>query len=231
MLTKVKNKQKGPSWFEVGLGAVLSILLGAVLGAALLVFKPVQAVKEVPKDPPAGAVYYIEGNRDFNKTVEANSKRTAFAAGQSAAVDEGELNVLLGTYVKASTAPAAATPVKAGDKPPAPEAKSFDPGPLNARIRAGKIQFANTVSFNVLGYGGSVIVQTSGDFKRRGSVFEYDPDVIYVGGCPVQRFIFVRDWILKKLLFTQPMPGDIAASWPKLADITIDETTLRLRMP
>ena len=82
MISKVKKAQKGPSWIEVGLGAALSVILGVVLGAAYLVTKPVQTVKDIPKDAPSGAVYYIEGVRDFNKAAVVEEKRKSLTDGE-----------------------------------------------------------------------------------------------------------------------------------------------------
>lgn len=222
-----KKTEKGPSWFEVILGAALSVVLGGVLGAAYLVFKPVPNVKAVPKDAPAGAVYYIEGARDFNRSVDVAEKRKSFVGGESVDIEEGELNVLLSSP---NPSDPNAAPAKPGQPPPASQ-KTIDVGSLNARLHTGRIQFADTVRFNVFGIIGSFVVQADGDFKKVGPVFAFDPDVIYVGGCPVQRFLFFRSLILNKLLFAQPVPEDIATAWSKLSDVTIDGSTLRLKMP
>ena len=86
MSARKKKNQKGPSWFEVGLGAFLSIILGVVAGAAYLVNKPVTKVTEIPKDPPAGAVYLIEGAHDFNKDSEIDEAKKSFLAGGSVSI-------------------------------------------------------------------------------------------------------------------------------------------------
>jgi hypothetical protein len=227
-----KKKDKVPSWIEVGLGALLSVVLGVALGAVYLVFKPVLKVKEIPKDPPSGAVYYIEGSRNSSRASDAEALRKSFAAGESVSIDEGELNMLLSAFGKPDAAPAAPG-AKPGDKDkaPPPEAKALDVGTLNARIHGGKIQLADTASFNVFTVTGSVIVQASGTFEKNGSTYEFEPESFYVGGCPLQRFPVVRTWIMKKLLFPNPPPADIAAAWPKLAGVSIDGSTLKLRMP
>jgi hypothetical protein len=226
MISKAKKAQKGPSWIEVGLGAVLSVILGVVLGAAYLVNKPVQTVKEIPKDAPSGAVYYIEGVRDFNKTSEIEEKRKSLTAGESISVQEGELNAFIGSVAK--PAPSA----KPGDKnPPPADQKMLSPGTLNVRIRSGEIQFANPVAYNVYGFTGTVIVQATGTFSRHGGEFEFDPESIFVGGCPIQHFLFVRAFVLKKLLFTLPIPDDIAAAWAKASDVTLVGNTLQVKMP
>jgi hypothetical protein len=234
MLRKVKSSRKGPSWFEVGLGAFLSVILGIALGIALLASKPVSKVTEIPKDPPPGAVYYIEGSRDFNKTPEVEEKRKSFVAGESISVEEGELNILLSAGEKPAAAPAAA-PAKPGDKapdaPPTAPSKLLDVGTLNARIHEGHIQFAAPVTVTAFTVSATVIVQTTGTFLQRGSGFVFDPDSIYVGGCPVSRVPVLRELVLSKLLFVQPVPADIAASWSRLAAVTIDGSTLKLKMP
>jgi hypothetical protein len=221
------KKDKVPSWIEVGLGALLSVLLGAVIGAALLVFKPVLKVKDIPKDPPAGAVYYIEGSKDFSKSSEAEARRKEFAAGQTVTVDEGEINMLLGSYNK----PVAAAGAKPDPKAPAPPARAIDVGDLNARIKDGKLQLASTVAVNVFGFSTSLIVQARGGFERSGSTFEFSPDTVMVGGCPVQRIPFLRGWVLKNMLLVSPAPPDVAAAWPKLANVTIEGPMLKLSMP
>jgi hypothetical protein len=223
MSAKSKNL-KAPSWFEVGLGAVLSVVLGCAVGAALLVMHPVQKVKEIPKDAPAGAVYYIEGSRDFNRTEEVTEKRKALAGGESVEVSEGEINVFLGAISK----PAAAAP-KPGEKPP--DTKALDVGGLNARIHDGKLQLADTVTVNLFGASGSFIVQATGGFENRGGGVEFVPESFYVGGCPVERLPVVRDILLKRLLLAQPVPDDLAAAWPKLASVSVEGPMLRLKMP
>ena len=49
---KEKKATKGPSWMEVGLGALLSVILGVVLGAAYMVEAPVQNVNRYPRTRP-----------------------------------------------------------------------------------------------------------------------------------------------------------------------------------
>jgi hypothetical protein len=231
MLKKIKKESDGPGWSEVILGAALALILGVVLGAALLVTKTVTKVTSIPKDAPAGAVYFIEGQKDMSN-LGANEKRKTFVGGESVDVTEGELNAFAASIAKARGAPPPAP--KPGDKTPAPaapDAKILEEAPLNVRIHDGKITFADTVTLNVLGITEAVVVQATGTFTRGGSGFEFEPETVYVGGCPVQRLLFVRGWIMKKLLFTEPVPDDVAAAWSKLVDVSIDGSKLRLRAP
>jgi hypothetical protein len=218
-----KKSQRGPTLFEVALGASLSVLLGCALGAALLVMKPVQKVKDIPKDPPANAVYFIEGSRDFNRTSEVADKRKAFVGGESVELSEGEVNVLFGALAKPGA------PTKPGEKPPDP--KFMETSGLNARIHDGKLQLSDTVTLNYFGATGSFIVQATGAFEKSGSGFEFVTESMYVGGCPVQRLPVIKDILLKKLLLGQPVPDDLSGAWAKLSAVTIEGSTLRLKMP
>jgi hypothetical protein len=225
MLKKVKNSQRGPSWTEVILGAVLSVALGVVLGAAYMINKPVAKVTSIPKDAPAGAVYLIEGAKSLNRD-EIADKRKAFVNGESMVVDESDINGFLSSIAKAP--PPAAKP---NDKGPSPDQKLIETSAINARIHDDKIQFSDTATITFLGVSAPVIVQTTGSFVKSSSGFEYEPESIYVGGCPMQRMLIIRGWILRRLLFNVAPPDDVATAWSKLADVSIGASKLRLKAP
>jgi len=227
----------GPGWGEVILGAALSLALGVVLGAVLLVLKPIKQVKELPKELERNTVYYIEGSHDSSKAKQALPKRKAFAEGQSVTVTEDEINSLIGGP---ATPPAATPPAKAGDKK-APEKKDdkaaaaasgemLATGSPNVRLHDGKMQVCVPVSVNVLGVGQTVTFQARGDFEKRGDVFVFTPDQLYLGSCPVQRLPFLQGFVVKKFLESQPIPEDIATSWRKLASVSVEGSTLKLAM-
>jgi len=220
---------RGPSWSEVTIGALLSVALGIVLGALYLAVKPVKKLGEAPKDAPAGTVSYVEGVRGYYTAAAVEAKRRAFVAGGTVMVDEAELNVLLGGPVKPPPAPLPANTLVQPPPPPAP--KEFDRTPLNVRISEGRIQFATTYSINESWFSGSVIVQARGGFAKTGAAFAFVPDEFYIGCCPLQRIPYVREWLMSKLLFTDPVPDDIAQAWSKLSDVTIEGSKMRLRMP
>jgi hypothetical protein len=189
-----------------------------------MITKPVIAVKAIPKDATTGQLYYIEGARGSMKSLD--EKRKNFVAGESVDLDEGEINVLLGDWGKPAAAPG-----KAGDKAPAAEVKAVDVGILNARIHNGMVQFAAPLSLNIFTVMGTLIVQADGNFVKHGGTYVYDPDTLYVGGCPVSRIPFAKDYVMGKFLFAKPVPEDIAAAWSKLVSVQIQGTTLHLGAP
>ncbi len=247
MIKRNNPGENGPSWFEVIFGAVLSVALGAVLGVVLLAFAPVTVVKVLPADEERDAktVYFVEGSRDSAKARNATTKRKSFFEGQSVTLTEDELNVLAGPPVAFSTPKPAAvrpgTPPAQKAAPPAPTAPAAKPGEKadedwvtagtpNFRLHGDKLQVGVPVTVNALGLGRKIVVQADGAFVKRADVFAYDPETIYIGACPVHRVPFLAGYAREKLL-GQKIPAEVAASWGKLASVTVEEKTLRLKMP
>lgn len=227
----------GPSWTEVILGAVLSIMLGAVIAAALLVARPVVTVRQPPKaaelDPKA--VYYVQGARDSTKTRSALAKRKAFGEGQSVTLAEDELNALaalppavLANAGGEAPTPSAATPPAA--KPAASEA-TFAPGSANLRIHDGGLQIAVPVTVNLLGLSPQIVVQARGVFAREADGFVFDPQSLYIGSLPVDRLPFAARYVRERLLAPPSIPADVQAAWAKLASVTVEGRNLKLTMP
>jgi hypothetical protein len=186
----------------------------------------VNRVMAIPRDATPGVIYLIEGAKDLNREG-IQEKRRQLVAGESVVLDEGEINGFFASIAKPMT-PAP----KPGDKSAASnDPKTIETSAINARIREGKIQFSDTATLTLLGVSVPVIVQSTGVFRKSGSIFEFDPESIYVGGCPMQRMIFFRSWILRKLLFAQPAPDDVEGAWSKLVDVSLEGTKLRLKAP
>ncbi|MSU24566.1 MAG: hypothetical protein EXS32_12185 [Opitutus sp.] len=242
MSTKALTKDHQPSWTEVILGAVLSVALGAVLGAVLLILKPLAMVKELPKEGErvAGVIYYIEGSHDTGKARQAVAKRKLFTQGKSVNVTEDEINSLAVVPPKPGATPAPppapAPKAKKGEKaappPPAgPVPDGLTVGVPNFRIRDGAVQLAVPVTLGLLGLDQRMTVLTRGAFAKKGETFTFVPETLYVGSCPVQRLPFAAAYVTQKFLAAQAVPEDIAAMWPKLAEVSVDGSTLKLAMP
>ena len=237
--------RRGPSWAEVILGAVLSLILGVAVGALMLAFRPVMAGKELPPESErkAGEIYYVEGSRDAGKGRLASNKKKAFLEGQTVTLSEDELNVMAGpapvakpaTPAPKKAAPAetkAAVPKTAAPKSGAaePEVDSFARGTPNFRLREDDVQIAVPITVNVLGLGSVVTVRTHGQVSKQGDVFRYEIRDMYVGALHVQRLPFVGSWAREKFM-TQPLPEDLEKAWAKLAKVTVTNGSVQLAMP
>lgn len=235
MSAKLDRSLHGPSLTEVVLGALLSVILGGVIGAALLVARPVLTGKDLPKkesDRDPKAVYYQAGARDPSKSRVALAKRKSFGEGQSVSFTEDELNALAALPAAALANPGAENP------PPAPKAEKsdaagalLDRGPMNFRVRDGRLQMAVPVTLNVLGIAPTVMVQAQGTFVKESNGYVFVPDTFHLGSLPLQRLPMAAGYVREQLLMTQAIPDDVKASWAKLASVSIEGNTLKLTMP
>ena len=215
----------GPSGTEVAVAAALSLLLGTIIGAGLLISQPVATVKELPpeKDRPRGAVYFVEGARDASKSAEAVRKRQLFMGGQSISLSEEELNLLF-----ASPAPAS------GEKARKPEvviAGVFAVAEPNVRIADGLIQVAAPVRLTVPDLGFKFIAQVRGTMVKHAEGFVFEPREMYLGGCPLGAIPFVAGMVRSRLGTIEVVPGELRANWARLVDAAVDGRLLRLRLP
>ncbi len=240
---KLDKSAYEPSWTEVILGAALSVVLGVALGIVLLVIKPLAPVREMPKEPVAGTIYYIQGSHDSAKARQAPAKRKAFAAGGSVTVTEDEINSFLPTppplwtakktekktEKKAAPAPAP----KAGEKGTAPAAEqAVKVGGANFHIADGAVQLAIPVTLDLFGVvSQDATVLATGRFVKKDAGFAFEAEKLYLGSCPMQRVPFLAGFVASKFINTQQIPEDIAAAWPKLADVSVEGNALKLTMP
>jgi hypothetical protein len=144
-------------------------------------------------------------------------KQQLFLDGSSVVLNEFELNTWM-----ASSNPA---PKKPAD-PKAPTANV-----LNFHIEKGVLQIAIPYTVDLLGLSGAVIIQTQGAFVKEGDEFVYEPSTIYIGSLPAHRIPVLLALLKKKMYSAQELPDELAAAWKKLANVSIEDTKLRLTMP
>jgi hypothetical protein len=137
-------------------------------------------------------------------------------------VIEDELNALIASSEAAARAEKKDTAAPEG---------WLSAGTPNVRIRDGVVQVGMPVTIRVLGLGEKVVMQARGGFVRRGDLFVYEPDELYLGSLPLQRLPFFPGYLRDKVLRAQSIPDDIAASWRNLAAVGIEGAVLQLAMP
>jgi hypothetical protein len=225
----------GPSLFEVTLGAVLSILLGAALAALFLILKPVVVAPELPKEEErvAGAVYFLQGRTDATRGKQWQAKRQRLAEGTpgEVAFTEEELNAWLAADApKPATAPKKAAPApKPGAKAPEPEVPEelVTAEPLNVRIRDGVFQVGLPASLNVVVTSLPVVVQARGGFEKSGESWSFRPSELYVGSLPLHRIPGVSEFAVRKFMRSGPFPED---TWKSVADLKVEDKQLKITL-
>lgn len=217
---KVEKALYGPGTTEVALGAALGLFAGVVCACLYLVFKPVQPVRELPKERALGAVYYLAGRSEAAKSRNWQAKLAAFTAGGSVVANEDELNAWAGSL---GGPPAAAKP---DGKAPAND-DFISARALNFRIEGDRIQIGQKVLLNYYGISTEVILQATGGFVRAGDGFAFAPDQVYLGSCPLHAVPGATGAVIGTLLAKQKVPDDFRAAWAKLTDLAVEGGLLK----
>jgi hypothetical protein len=229
--TKIQRALHGPSVFEVLFGAVLSVVLGAAIAAVYLLFKPVETVRALPKEPDPTMVYFVEGNRDVMKARAWVRKRQQLAESVPGEVvfTEEELNAWAGEIGKPDPKDVAA----GGAQQPqvGNDFVMFKPKALNFRIADGALQAAvpGTVEFS--GIPIPFVAQARGKFALRDGAWLFVPEELHLGSLAVHRF----PWLMEKIVARYSEPGGPVHQahqfLRRVTVIKIDGRTLRLTMP
>ncbi len=233
---------RAPSLVEIILGSILSVLLGAVLAATILVLKPVEVLKEAPKDKeldPA-KVYYFEGRKEYTAGQRWRFKRDSLMQGHSIRVNEDELNTWIEEIYPRlpveTKAARAATKPKAKGKTPEAAAKEAD-GPLfsietgtpNFRVTSDTLRIGVIYYISVFGHAFQIVVQSAGTFekpRRADDPVDYKPSVLFVGSLPVHKLLVLKPLILGRVVDTFEFPADLAAVWAKLTEVKVENREL-----
>jgi hypothetical protein len=227
---KIEKALYGPSTTEVALGALFGLVAGVLAACAYLVFKPVMVVKELPKEPVRGMLYYIPGADSNAKSKNWAAKQKQLVAGTSVSVVEDELNAWAISIFGADKP--AAKPAAAGAKKPeddkTAEGGIFQPGTPNFKIAEGKVQVGFKCVLNWYGLTHEVIVLMTGGFVRSGDGFVYKPDTLYLGSCPLHLLPAVAEPMFSHLVGKKKVPDEIRTAWFKVDDVTIEGSTLKL---
>lgn len=224
---KAAHESPDPSWTEVILAAALSVILGAAVGVVVLALKPLTAVRELPKEPAAGTIYYVLGSRDTARAKQAAAKRKTFAQGGSVSLTEDEVNSLLAAPLPAPAAKAgtpAATPANTGGA-------GLSAGEPNVRFHDGAVQIVVPVTLNLLGLQQEMTVLAKGTFVKKSGGFRFEPQTLYLGSCAVQRLPLLREFVAGRMLASHAVPDDVAAVWPRVASVAVEGSVLKLTMP
>ena len=239
---------QGPSLLAIIFGALASLVVGVALGAAHLVFKPVEKVKELPKDAYVGPaiyrpVYFIEGSSYAKKSPQVTRKRQMLGGKESAEItfSEDELNAFAASVVPPppppapAPKPAAKPPAAAAAKPAPPTAEiaTLPPGSVNFRIRDGVLQVALPENISLAGLVDlSVLVQMRGDFTTGASGPVFQPAEFYLGSLPLHKIPGSSSWLLNRILAAQKsVPEDLRTAWSRVSDVAVKDTTLNLTLP
>ena len=224
---------RAPSLLEIFLGSILSVLLGAVVAATILVLKPVEVLKEAPKDKaldPA-KVYYFEGRKEYTAGQRWRFKRDSLMQGHTIRVNEDELNTWIEEiYPRLPVEPKAPAKGKAKAGEAAPKKAdgpllSIETGTPNFRVTSDVLRIGIVYYVNVFGNAFQIVVQSAGTFEKprrdEDPVF-YKPSVLYVGSLPVHKLLVLKPLVLRQVADTFEFPTELERVWAKLTEVKVE---------
>jgi len=231
---KIEKALYGPSVTEVALGAILGLLAGLAAAAVYLVFRPVLQVKELPKEPVRGAIYYIPGSDLKAKSQGWSAKQKQFVGGTSVQLSEEELNAW-STTTFGATAPATPKPAGKGTEPAKDAAAPkydgiFNPGTPNFKITGDTLQIGFKCVLNWYGLTHEVIVVSTGTIEPEGDDFVYVPKTLHLGSCPLQMIPGAMQPLWNHLVGKKTVPDEIKSAWAKMKDAKVEGGAVKLTM-
>jgi hypothetical protein len=206
-----------PGFFSIVFGALLSMLLGAVLACFHLMATPVQVLAADPKEPEAGKVYFVrtaKGGDWERKVAQLKNSNTGLVVRFSDAELSGWAGKLFEQFM-----------LERDKNPDGREARAKEAGSMaSARIAGEQVQAGIVLHRRGALVAETFVLQARGGFSRGPFGWRFDPDEVYVGSLPLHKLPAVG------LLLRTSMQ-----SWKnELRDadsITIEKGVLAVQMP
>lgn len=227
-----------PGLIEILVGSVLSVLLGAVVAATILLLKPVEILKEPPKDKALDAtrIYYFEGRKDYTAGQRWRFKRDSLVQGHTVAISEDELNAWVeNIYPKLPIETRPPAKPKGKGKEALPPKKDDGPQPFiqtgtpNFRITSESLRIGVVYYVNCLGYSFQIVAQTDGTFEKPRDDEDpiyYQPTTLYLGSLPVHKLLLLKGLVFNQVVNTFEFPADMMETWTKLSAVRVENREL-----
>ena len=87
------------------------------------------------------------------------------------------------------------------------------------------------VNLELFGLNRQVILQAAGTFEKGDGGFVLVPTRFYIGSFPLHRLPGLSSQVLGLVMNRMQIPEDLKAAWKKLANVTVEGSTLKLTMP
>ena len=214
--------QQSPGIAGVIIGATLSIVLGALLAGIHLIFKPVEIVKALPKEPVDGVRYYVEGGGAAAAGKAWERKAEALATGRGeVGFAEGDLNAWAQATFKTT--------------PEAEEAKKaatflLAPGTPNLRLVGGELQLGVVTELVYFGTITPLVVQAHGGFEQDAAGWRYAPKEVYLGYFPLHRIPALLGLVAARVGAEGNLPPEVATVLTRATAITVTPEEFVVRM-
>ena len=218
---RIDRERYGPGLFEVLIGSLMGIALGAVIAALHLTFKPVAMVSKPVEPATVGEVYFLQGTRITAKSLQWRRKTQFLTEGGSAdlSLSEDELNAWAASATakvtnKLGVIPAIVTPQL-----------------VDFHIRDGVLQVGVVSKFEALEYSQPLVMQARGKFTRGPNGFEFIADELFIGSLPLHMVTGLPQIIIQRAVAAQAIPAELLEAWKKLTLVAVEGDSLHIVVP
>jgi hypothetical protein len=213
-------ERKKPGVFGIIIGAVLSTVLGALLGVLHLASQRVEVVAEAPKEPAAGTRYFITGEppKDSGRSMERKLDQLE-NPGAEVAFSEGELNAWSHQTFKP-------TQLEEAEKN---GAVMIVAGRPNFRFVGKELQLGMENELVVFGSSAPLVLQARGGFEHAGDKMRFKASEAYLGALPLHRLpAGVLEAVGER--FAPVAPKELAAVLDQASAISVADGQLIVRL-
>lgn len=210
------SPRQGVNVAQFVISAILSLLTGALMCTAYLMFKPVPVLTGPPKEKEAAALYYLEGRKGYG----ANGwmlKREAFLRGQTITLAEDEANGWIESLYPA--------PRDGGKDAAAPLVQAGTP---NVRLAGDRATVGAIFTVDLFGWKSKIVTQSRGQFAVRGGVNRFQPETVYIGSFPAHRIPFLQSLAFNRVTGMWKYPEELTAAWDKLNAVKVEKNQIVL---
>jgi hypothetical protein len=214
--------RKDPGVISVFIGAVLSIVLGALLGGLHLASQPVEVMKTAPKEaPPADKLYYVMGAAGSTAAKTWQTKRDMLAGGSgSVALSEAELNA----WSESTREPAKIADDQKG------QTVMILGGVPNFRIEGTTLHVGLVNTVNFFGSEAPLVLQAKGGFERSGSGWRFVASEAKLGAFPLHRVPALLSTLADRFGASQ-LPPVVDTVLSNARDIAVRDGSLVIALP
>lgn len=214
--------RKAPGVIGVFFGALLSIVLGALLAAVHLASQPVEVVKTMPKEPKEDVLYFVQGTPGSGAGKSWQFKRESLASGAAGEVTftEAELN---------AWSEATFEPVKMEEAEKSSTVMIIA-GTPNFRIDGPMLHLGLVNTVNVFGAESPLVLQAKGGFEKTGSGWRFEPAEALLGALPLHRVPALLPLVAARFGGGNP-PAEVEKVLTSASELAVRDGALVVGMP
>jgi|GEM_PF-2149378 hypothetical protein len=205
--TRIIPNWIGSAW-GVFFASTTALFVGAILGCCELILQKVEIVDTLPRNPPDGRKFYVQGNYAGSDYWRQKISDMARQSRPKITLTEGDINMFIQECFHV-------------------DAKKDTYLAGNVRMAGSRLHLGFILHNKLL--GNPLCLQFAGAFNKGPDGFYFSPRRSYLGALPIPDFVSepLCSIILHKT-FEDPSAAGLVKGWRQLHSLSVENSTLRL---